>query len=171
MLWIALCVVTSTILVFVVEHFVSPAVERILCGLKLFLLFLQTPRCGNKPSAEVLLLQVCLRDDACIFVRTVFFPEQGLMRLIFGVIVFGCWIRTMFAVCILIVLCHRGGAVIVSSRVDWTVISSCAVIVVFAMAGLRAVLLTLALGLLGGGILRSLFAIALFGCIHHVYVM
>ena len=102
---------------------------------------------------------------------TVFFPIRGLMRLILGVIVVGHRIRTMFAVCILIVLCHRGGAVVVSSRVDWTVISSCAVIVVFAMAGLRAVPLTSASGLLGGGILRCLFAIAISGCIHHLYVM
>ena len=37
--WIALCVVTSTILFFIVEHFVPPAVERILCGLKPFFYF------------------------------------------------------------------------------------------------------------------------------------
>ena len=55
--------VTSTIIFFIVEHFVPPAVERILCGLKPLLLLLQTPRCGNKPSAEVLLLQVCFWDD------------------------------------------------------------------------------------------------------------
>ena len=159
--------VTSTILC----YFVPLAVERILCNLESLLLFLQAPRCGNKPSAEVLLLQVCFRDDACIFVRTVFFPRRGLMRLIFGVIVFGRWIRTMCAVCILIMFCHRGGAVVISSRVVWTIISSCAVIVVFAMVGLRAAPLTSALGLLGGCILRCLFAIALSGCIHHVYVI
>ena len=111
-------------------------------------------------------------DDGCIFVWTYFFPRQGLMRLIFGVIVFGRRIRTMFAVFILIVLCHRGGVVVVSSRVDWTVISSCAVIAVFAMAGLRAAPLTLALGLLlGWVILRCLVAIAFFGCVHHVYII
>ena len=159
--------VASTILC----YFVPPAIERILCNLEPLLLFLQAPRCGNKPSTEVFLLQVRFRDDVCIFVRTVFFPRRGLMRLILGVAVFGRRIRTMFAVCILIVLRHRGGAVVVSSRVDWTVISSCAVIAVFAMVGLRAAPLTLALGLLRGGILRCLFAIALSGCINHVYVM
>ena len=78
----------------------------------------------------------------------------------------------MFAACSFIVLCRRGNVVVVSSRVDWSVIFSCVVIAVFAMAGLRAALLTSALGLLlGGAILRCLFAIAFFGCIHHVYVM
>ena len=125
-LWIAIFMVASTILC----YFVPPAVERILCDLEPLLLFLQDPRCGNKPSAEVFLLQVRFRDDACIFVWTAFFPRRGLMRLILGVIVFGRRIRTMFAVCILIVLCHRGGVVVVSSRVDWTVISSCAIITI-----------------------------------------
>ena len=105
-----------------VEYFVPPAVECILCGLKPLLLLLQTPRCGNKPSAEVLFLQVRFWDDVCIFVRSVFFPRRGLMRLILGVVVLGRRIRTMFAVCILIVLCYRGGAVVISSRVDWTVL-------------------------------------------------
>ena len=160
--------VTSTVLC----HVVLPAIERILCELEPLLLFLQAPRCGNKPSVEVLLLQVCFLDDACIFVRASSFPRRGLMRLILGVIVFGRRIRTMFVVCILIVLCHRGGAVVVSSRVEWTVISSCAVIAVFVMAGLRAAPLTSVLELLlGGVILRCLVAIASFGCIHHVYVM
>ena len=93
------------------------------------------------------------------------------MRLIFSVIVFGCRIRTMFAICILIIFYYRGGAVVISSRVEWTIIPSCAVIAVFAMVGLREAPLTSVLGLLGGCILRCLFAIALYGCIHHVYVM
>ena len=159
--------VTSTILC----YFVPLTVERILCDLGSLLLFLQAPRGGNKPSAEVFLLKVRFWDDVCIFVWTVVFPRWGLMRLILGVIVFGRWVRTMYLVCILIMLCHRGGAVGVSSRVEWAIISSCAVIAVFAMAGLRAAPLMSALGFLGGGILRCLFAITLFGCIHHVYVM
>ena len=89
------------------------------------------------------------------------------MMLIFGVIVFERWIRIMFEVCILIMLCHQGGAVVASSRVTWTII-----IVVFAMAGLKAVPLTLELGLLlGGVILRFLVAIGFVGRVHHVYVM
>ena len=103
--------VTCTILC----YFVPLAVKRILCDLEPLLLFLQAPRCGNKPSAEVFLLQVRFQDDVSIFLRTVFFPIRGLMRLILGVVVVGRRIRTMFAVCILIVLCHRGGAVVVSS--------------------------------------------------------
>ena len=159
--------VTSTILFFIVEHFVPPAVECILCGLKPLLLFLQAPRCGNKPSVEVLLLQVCVQDDGCIIARTVFFPRWGLMMLIFGVIVFGRRIRTMFVVCILIVFCHRGGAFVIFSGVAWTI-----VIAVFAMAGLRAAPLTSALGLLlGGVILRFLVDIGFIGCVHHVHVM
>ena len=171
-LWIALCVVTSTILFFVVEHFVPPAVECILFGLKPLLLLLQTPHCGNKPSAEVLLLQVRFRDDVCIFVQTVFLPRGGLMRFILGVAVFGRRIRTMFAVCSFVVLCHRSNVVVVSSGVDWSVIFSCAVIAVFAMAELRVAPLTSVLELLlRGAILRCLVAIASFGCVHHVYVM
>ena len=112
------------------------------------LLLLQTPRCGNKPSAEVLLLQVRFRDDVCIFVRAIFFPRGGLMRFILGVAVFGRQIRTMFAACSFIVLCRRGNVVVVSSRVDWSVIFSCVVITIFAMAGLSAAPLTSALGLL-----------------------
>ena len=89
------------------------------------------------------------------------------MRLMFGVIVFGRQIRTMFAVCILIIFCHRGGAVVVSSRVAWTII-----ITIFAMAGLRAAPLTSALGLLlGGVILRCPIAISFFGGVHHVYII
>ena len=89
------------------------------------------------------------------------------MRLIFGVIMFGCWIRTMFAVCILIVFYHPGGAVVVFSRVAWTII-----IVVLAMAGLRAAPLTLVPGLLLRGIiLHRLIAIAFFGGVHHVYII
>ena len=160
--------VASTILC----YSVPPAVEHILCDLEPLLLFLQAPRCGSKPPVEVLLLQVCFQDDGCIFVRTIFFPKRGLMRLIFGVIVFGRRIRTMFAVCILIVFCHRGGAVVVSSGVAWTIISSCAVIAVFALAGFRAAPLTSALGLLlGGVILRFLVAIGFVGGVHHVHVM
>ena len=51
--------VTSTILC----YFVPLVVERILCDLEPLLLFLQASRCGSKPSAEVLLLQVCFWDD------------------------------------------------------------------------------------------------------------
>ena len=146
---------------------VPPAVERILCDLEPLLLFLQASRCANKPSTEVLLLQVCFWDDGCIIVRTVFFPRRGLMRLIFGVIVFGRQIHTMFAVCILIVFCHRGSAVVVFSGVAWTI-----VIAAFAMAGLRAAPLTSALGLLlGGVILRFLVAVGFVGGVHHVHVM
>ena len=53
-----------------------------------------------------------------------------------------------------------------------SVIVSCAGITTFAMAGLRAAPLTLALGLLlGGVILHCLFAIAFFGSLHHVYII
>ena len=160
--------VTSTILC----YFVPLDVERILCDLDPLLLFLQAPRCGNKPSAEVPLFQVRFRDDVCIFIRTVFLPRGGLMRFILGVAVFGRWIRTMFAVCSFIVLRRRGNVVVVSSGVDWTVIFSCAVIAVFAMEGLRAAPLTSALGLLlGGVILRYPVAIAFIGCVHHIYHM
>ena len=155
--------VTSTILC----YFVPLAVERILCDLEPLLLFLQASRCGSKPSAEVLLLQVCFRDGGCLIVRIVFFPRWGLTMLIFGVIVFGRRIRTMFVVCILIVFCHRGGAVVVFSGVVWTIINA-----IFAMAGLRAAPPTPMLGLLlGGVILRCLIAIAFFGGIHHVYII
>ena len=45
-------------------------------------------------------------------------------------------------------------------------------ITTFALAGLRAAPLTLALGLLlGGVILRRPVALAFFGCVHHVYVI
>ena len=53
-----------------------------------------------------------------------------------------------------------------------SVIISCASITALAVAGLRAVPLTSALGLLlGGVILRYLVAIAFIGCIPHVYVI
>ena len=93
------------------------------------------------------------------------------MRFILGVAVFGRRIRTMFAACSFIVLCHRGNVVAVSSGVDWSVIFSCVVIVVFAEAGFGAGPMPMLYSLLGGVILRCLFAIAFFGCIHHVYVM
>ena len=94
------------------------------------------------------------------------------MRFILGVAVFGRRIHTMFAACSFIVLYHRGNVVVVSFGVDRSVIFSCAVIAVFAMAGLRAAPLMSVLGLLlGGAILRCLFDIAFFGCIHHVNVM
>ena len=98
-LWIALCVATATILFFIVEHFVPSSIERILHGLKPLLLLLQTPRGGNKPSAEVLLFQVPFRDDVCILIRTIFLSGGRLMSFILSVAVFGQRIRTMFAVC------------------------------------------------------------------------
>ena len=53
-----------------------------------------------------------------------------------------------------------------------SVIISCASITALAMMGLRAASLTLALGLLlGGVILRCLVAIAFFGGVHHVYII
>ena len=53
-----------------------------------------------------------------------------------------------------------------------SVIVSYAGITVFAMAGLRAALMTLVLGLLLGGIiLRCLIAIVFFGGVDHVYII
>ena len=53
-----------------------------------------------------------------------------------------------------------------------SVIISCAGITTFVVAGLTAAPLTLALGLLlGGVILRCLVAIAFFRGVHHVYVI
>ena len=61
------------------------------------------------------------------------------------------------------------GIVVVFGTI-WSVIVSCAGIAAFAMAGLRAVPLTLVLRLLLGGIiLRCVIAIAFFGGVHHVY--
>ena len=52
------------------------------------------------------------------------------------------------------------------------VIISYAGITTFALAGLRAAPLTSALGLLLGGVIpHYLVTIAIFGCIHHVYVI
>ena len=63
------------------------------------------------------------------------------------------------------------GIVVVFGTIQ-SVIVSCAGITTFAMAGLRTVPLTLALGLLlGGVILRCLVAIAFFRGVHHVYVV
>ena len=63
------------------------------------------------------------------------------------------------------------GIVVVFSTIR-SVIISCAGITTFALAGLRAALLTSALGLLlGGVILRYLVANAFIGCIHHVYIV
>ena len=89
MLWIAFCVATATVLFFSVEHFVPSTVERILRGLKPLLLLLQTPRGGNKPSAEVLLFQVPFRDDVCIVVRTILLSRDRLMSFTLGVAVIG----------------------------------------------------------------------------------
>src|SRR4051812_36446569 len=74
-LWIALCMATTTILFFSVEHFVPSTVERILRGLKPLLLLLRTPCGGNKPSTEVLLFH----DPVCVVVRTVFLSGERFM--------------------------------------------------------------------------------------------
>ena len=94
------------------------------------------------------------------------------MRFILSVAVFIRRIRTMFAVCSFIVLCCRGNVVVISFGVYRGTVISSTVVTVSAEAGFAAAPLTLALGLLlGGAILRCLFAVGFFGCIHHVYVM
>ena len=81
------------------------------------------------------MFQVPFREDVCIFVRTVFLPRGGMMRVILGVAMFGHRIRTMFAVCSFSVLCRWVNVVVVSSGVDWSVILSCVVIAIFAEVG------------------------------------
>ena len=63
------------------------------------------------------------------------------------------------------------GTVVVFGTIR-SVIISCASITTFAVARLRSVPLTSALGLLlGGVILHCLVAIAFFGAVHHVYII
>ena len=88
-LWVALCVAIATVFFFSVEHFIPSAVERILRGLMPLLLLLQAPRGGDKPSVEVLLFQVPLRDDECIVVRTVLLSGDKFMSFIFAVTMIG----------------------------------------------------------------------------------
>ena len=53
-----------------------------------------------------------------------------------------------------------------------SVITTCAGITTFVVAGLRAAPLTSVLGLLlGGVILRFLLAIGFFGGVHHIYII
>ena len=95
------------------------------------------------------------------------------MSFILGVAVFGQRIRTMFAICWFILLYSWVNVVVVSSGVDWGVIFSCAVIVVFAEAGFGAAPTPSLWFLLDGAILRCILpflVIVLFGCIHHIYI-
>src|SRR4051812_26421942 len=65
---------------------------------------------------------------------------------------------------------HSEGIIVIFDTVRSAIIS-CAGITAFALARLRAALLTSALGLLlGGVILRYPVAIAFFGCVHHIYI-
>ena len=127
---------TATRLFFGVKHLVPSAVKRILRSLKPLLLLLQAPRGGNKPSMEVFLFQVPFRDDVCIVVRTVFLSRERLMSFILSVAVIGQRLRTMFAVRWFILLYRWVRVVVVSSGVDRDIVFSCAVIAVFAEAGL-----------------------------------
>ena len=173
-LWIPLCVATAAVLFFSVKHFVPSAIERILRGLKPLLLLLQAPHSGDKPFVEVLLFQVPFRDDVCIIVRTVLLSGDRLMSFTLDAVVIGQQLCTMFAVRWLILLHHWVHVVVVSFVVDRDIILSCAVIAVFAVAGLNAAP-TLALWLLlKRVILRCILpflAVVFFGCVHHVYVI
>ena len=63
------------------------------------------------------------------------------------------------------------GIVVVFGTIQ-SVIVSCVGITTFAVAGLRVVPLTSALGLLLRGVIfRCLVAIAFFGGVHHVYII
>ena len=83
-----------------------------------------------------------------------------------GVAVIGQWLRTMFSVRWLVLLCCFG--------VDRGLILSCVVIAVFAEAGFGAASASSLWLLLEGVILRCIlpFLIIVFlWCIHHVYIM
>ena len=165
---------TAAVLFFSVKHFVPSAVERILCGLKPFLLLLQAPRGGDKPSMEVLLFHVPFRDDVCIIVRTVLLSGDRLMSFTLGIAVIGQRLRTMFTVRWFILLCRWVRVVVVSSGVDRGVIFSCAVIAVLAEAGFGAAPTPSPWLLLEGAILCCILlflGIVFFGCVHHVYII
>ena len=72
---------------------------------------------------EVLLLQVPFRDDVCIIVRTVLLSRDRLISFTLGVSVVGQRLCTVFAVRWFIQLCRWVLVVVVSSGVDWSVIS------------------------------------------------
>ena len=157
---------TATVLFSSVQHFVPSTDKRILRGLKPLFLLLKTPRGGNKPSVEVLLFQVPFRDDVCIVIRTILLFGDGLMISTLGVAVIGQWLRTMFAIRWLVLLCRFG--------VGRGLILSCTVIAVFAEAGFGAAPTSSLWLLLEGIILRCILpflVIVFFGCIHHVYIM
>ena len=170
-LWIALCVVIATVFLFGVKHFIPSMVEHVLRGLKPLLLLLQAPRGGNKPSLEVLLLQVFFRDDECVVVRAVLLSRDRLINFTLGIGVIWCRLRTMFTIPWLILLHRWVHGVVVSFGVDRGIILSCAVVVVFTVAGFRAAPSSLLWCLLEGIILRCIIAIAFFWCVHHIYII
>ena len=85
---------------------------------------------------EVISFHLFVRDDECIVVRTVFLFWGGFMSSSLRIIVIGYLCRTRFGVTWLVLL-HRWVHVVVTAfGVYWYVDPSCALVAIFAVAGL-----------------------------------
>ena len=136
---------------------------------KLLLLFLQAFCCGYKAALEALLFDGIHGHEKFFVAEAHLVFREGHVIVILWFSVCCLFLRASFP--ILPLEAWLEGIVFVFGTICGVIVS-CAGIAAFAMAGLRAALLTSVLGfLLGGIILRCLIAIPFFGGVHHVYVI
>ena len=137
--------------------------------MKLLLLFLKAICRGYKPTLEALLFDGILWHDEFVIVEACLVFGGGYVIIILRLSICRSLWRAGLSILLSQIVLEEIVAIFDTIR---SVIISYAGITTFALAELRVVPLTSALGLLlGGVILHYLVAIAFFGCIHHVYIV